>query len=130
MRRDVGVHAVARGLETGPDCGYRRAFALGAGDMDDRWKGVLRIAERREKPLDAAERQVDQLRMQPSEALENPVAARRSHSAALRSGRAATCGWTTAGGCGFRSRPRIRANVACSSARDTTWSIMPWSSKY
>ena len=130
MRRDVGMHAVARGLETGPHRGHRRAFALGAGDVHDRRKVVLRIAQRREQPLDAAERQIDQLRMQPAEALENPVAGRRSHSAPLRSGRASICGTTAAGGCGLRSRPRIRANVACSSARGTTWSTMPCSSRY
>ncbi len=45
MRRDVSVHVVARGLETGPHRRYRRAFALGAGDVDDRRKIVLRIAQ-------------------------------------------------------------------------------------
>ena len=60
--------------------------------MDDRRQLVLRIAERREQPLDAAERQIDQLRVQPAEPLENPVARRRGHSAALRSGRASICG--------------------------------------
>ena len=55
---------------------------------------------------------------------------RQGLSAALKSGRAAICGRAAAGGCGFRSRPRIRANVACNSARGTTWSTMPWSSKY
>ena len=130
MRRDVGVHAVARGFEAGPHRRHRRAFAFGAGDVHDRRKAVLRIAHRREKPLDAAERQIDQLRMKPAEALQNPVAGWRRHCAALKSGRAAICGRAAAGGCGFRSRPRIRANVACNSARGTTWSTMPWSSKY
>src|SRR3984893_19058892 len=71
VRRDVRMYAVARGLDRGPHHRHRRALAFGAGDVHDRRKAVLRIAHRREKPLDAAERQIDQLRMQPAEALEN-----------------------------------------------------------
>ena len=64
MRRDVGVDPVAGGFEAGAQGRDRRALAVGAGDMDDRRQLVLRIAERRQQPLDAAERQVDQLRVQ------------------------------------------------------------------
>src|SRR5207302_248785 len=87
--------------------------------------GAFAFFEKRDQRL-----LVDQPRMQPSEALQNPVAGWRGHSAALRSGRASICGTTGAGGWGLRSRPRIRANVACSSARGTTWSTMPCSSRY
>ena len=53
-----------RGLEHRLQVGGDRALAVGAGDVDDRRQRSCGIAELRQQPLDAAERQVDQLRMQ------------------------------------------------------------------
>ena len=64
MRRGVDVHALARRLQHGLEVGDGRALAVGAGDVDDGRQAGFRVAELGQQPLDAAERQVDQLRMQ------------------------------------------------------------------
>ncbi len=56
--------------------GERRSLAVGAGHVHDGRQLVLRIPERGEQALDAAERQVDRLRMQLLEALKQRVAHR------------------------------------------------------
>ena len=83
VRRGVGVHRQARGLEPGAQHGDDRALAVGAGDMDDRRQPALRVAERGQEPLDAAEREVDDLRVQRGQAGEDRVAG-RAHCAAAR----------------------------------------------
>ena len=64
VRRGVDVHARAGGFEYRLEIGGDRALAVGAGDVHDRRQLVVGIAELAEQPLDAAERQIDQLRMQ------------------------------------------------------------------
>ena len=64
MRRGVDVHARARGLEHGLEIGRHRALAVGAGDVHARRQAFVGIAELAEQPLDAAERKIDQQRMQ------------------------------------------------------------------
>ena len=64
MRRGVDVHALARRLQHGLEVGRGRALAVGAGDVDDGRQAILRVAELGQQPLDAAERKVDQLRVQ------------------------------------------------------------------
>ena len=110
-------------LERGAKEGAGRAFAVGAGDMEDGRKRVLRAAEPVEQAGDAVEPE--------------PVAAGRKQATA---GRAAPGrpGRPTA-----RSRPSgrrflLRRQIAdqlaqasrCSSWRGTTMSTMPWSSRY
>ncbi len=51
-------------LEDRPHERDRRAFAVGAGDMDHRRQPPFRMIERGQKALDAAERQVDAFGMQ------------------------------------------------------------------
>jgi hypothetical protein len=58
------VHALARRLQHGFEVGHGRAFAVGAGDVDDGRHPGLRVAELRQQPLDAAQREVDELGMQ------------------------------------------------------------------
>ena len=64
------MHALARGLEDRAHERDGRALAVGAGDVDDRRQPPLRMAERGEQPLDAAERQIDALGMQRQQARE------------------------------------------------------------
>ena len=64
MRRRIDVHARAGGFEDRLQVGGDRALAVGAGDVHDRRQLRVRIAQLAEQPLDTAERQVDQLRMQ------------------------------------------------------------------
>ena len=124
MRLGECMHAMSARFEAGAQCGYRRSLAIGAGDVDDRRQPVLRITERRKQPLDAAERQIDQFRVQPAKPLEYPVTLRRGHEVS------GIIGTTVVGGCGSHRSPRKRPNVARSSARGTTRSTMPWSRRY
>ena len=64
MRRGVDVHALAGRLQHRLEEGRRRALAVGAGDVDDGRQAAFGIAELGEQRLDAAEREVDQPRMQ------------------------------------------------------------------
>ncbi len=62
-----------RGFEAGAQEGDGRALAVGAGDMDHRRQPTLRLAQRRQQPQHAVERQVDELRMQPQQPLQDGV---------------------------------------------------------
>src|SRR6476646_11191491 len=64
MGRRIGVHAFARGLQDSAQERDRRAFAVGAGDMNHRWQFFLGMIERNEQALHAIERQVDAPGMQ------------------------------------------------------------------
>ena len=62
--RGVDVHALSRRFQ---DRAHERdggAFAVGAGDMDERRQTPFGMTERREEALDALERQIDALGMQ------------------------------------------------------------------
>ena len=74
--RGVGLHRGARRTQHGAQEGDHRALAVGPGDVDDRGQVRLRMAEAREQPLDAAERKVDQLGVQPGQAVEDRVTPR------------------------------------------------------
>ena len=80
MRRGVDVHALAGGLQHRLQEGRERALAVGAGDVDHRRQAVLRVAELGEQRLDAAERQVDQPRMQRLELGQQLVARAHGYS--------------------------------------------------
>src|SRR5581483_4176566 len=116
MRRGVDVHAVAGGLETGAERRHRRTLAVGAGHVDHGRQAALGISEGRQQPLDAVEGEVDELRMELREPLQNAVAAQEAAS-----GRGSN-GTTSAGGVGWQSMSRMRASVSCSSQRGTTMS--------
>src|SRR5262249_20661293 len=73
MWRRIDVYAPAGRVEHGPQVGDDRALAVGAGDVDDRRQAALRMADRVEQPPDAAERQVDELRMQLRQPLEDDI---------------------------------------------------------
>src|SRR5205807_562207 len=97
--------------------------AVGAGDMDHRRQLFLRVTERGEQPFDAAQRQVDLLRVQLRQPRQHPVAGQWSgHGAILPSYGGAGSATLTSARCGSRNNERMRARVACSSARGTTWS--------
>ena len=68
-------------LEAGAQHGDDRALAVGAGDVDDRRQPALGMAERGEQPLDAAEREVDDLGVERGQPVEDAVGG-RAHSAA------------------------------------------------
>ena len=70
------MHALAERLGDGAGEGEERAFAVGAGDMQHRRQLLLRMTERGKQPLDAPERQVDRLRMQLFQPLQQRVARR------------------------------------------------------
>ncbi len=71
------MHLVALRLQRCAQEGNQRALAVGAGDMHRRRQGLLRITERRQKPLDAAERQVDSLGVQAQKAVEDRFTSRQ-----------------------------------------------------
>ncbi len=73
MRRGVDVHGEPGRFEDRAHEGDRRALAVRAGDVDRRRQPPVRAAERVEKTLDAAERQVDRLRMQGEKARDQRV---------------------------------------------------------
>ena len=80
VRRGVDVHALAGGLQHGLEEGRHRALAVGAGDVDDRRQALLGMAELGQQRLDAAERQVDQPRVQRLQLGQNVIA--RGHRGA------------------------------------------------
>lgn len=53
MRAGIDMRGEAGGLDRGAEKGAGRAFAVGAGDMEDRWQAVLRVAETGEQRRDA-----------------------------------------------------------------------------
>ena len=63
MWRRIDVHALAGRFENGARERDRRTLAVGAGDVNKRRQPAFGMIERREQALDAAERQVDALRM-------------------------------------------------------------------
>ena len=83
MRRGVDMHALAQRLGDGAGEGEERALAVGAGDMHHRRQFILRVAESGEQPLDPPQRQVDRLRVELFQPLQQRVA--RRHSWARRS---------------------------------------------
>jgi len=102
------VDAMARGLEAGAECRHRRALAVGAGDMDHRRQPALGMIQRREQPLDAVEREIDELRMELAKALQDPIAAQ---AVAPPAGRGSS-GTTGGGGARLQRRSRTRASVS------------------
>ena len=76
MRRGVDMYALAERLGDGAGEGQEGALAVGAGDMHHRRQLVLRVAESGKQPLDAPKRQVDRLRMQLFQPLQQRVARR------------------------------------------------------
>lgn len=56
MRRVIGMHNPAIGLQHGAQHGGGRAFAVGAGNMNDRRAFILRVIERGEDAPHAVER--------------------------------------------------------------------------
>ena len=89
MRRGIDVHALAERLGDGAGEGEERALAVGAGDMQHRRQLLFGLAERGEQPLDAPKRQVDRLRVQLLQPLEQRVARRDPRA---RRSRARRCG--------------------------------------
>ena len=76
MRRGIDMHAFAERLGDGAGEGEERALAVGAGDMQHRGKLLLGMAERGKQALDPPERQVDRLRMQLFQPLQQRIARR------------------------------------------------------
>ena len=70
------MHALAERLGDGAGEGEEGALAVGAGDMHHRRQLVLRVAESGKQPLDAPKRQVDRLRVQLFQPLQQRVARR------------------------------------------------------
>ena len=56
MRRVISVHTVALRLQYGAQHGGGRAFAIGAGNMNDGGAFILRMVERGQEPPHAVER--------------------------------------------------------------------------
>ena len=77
VRRDVAVHPIARGNQHRFEIGDDAALAVGPGNVDDRRRGALRVAERVEQPGHAPEREVDGLGMEREQAVEDRVARAR-----------------------------------------------------
>ena len=92
VRARVRVHALARRLQRRAHERNRRALAIGARHVDDGRQIALRLAERLEQPLDAAEAEVDRRRVQCGKAGERGVARggrhRRRRSSRARAPRA------------------------------------------
>ena len=123
--RGIDVHALAGRFEDRAHEGNGRAFAVGAGDMDQRRQFLFRMIERGKQALDAIERQVDALGMQRQEPRQDGVdrpraGTRRTHAGAGRL--ASDCG--TLAGALVNSRHSL-AIVARISWRCTTMSTMP-----
>ncbi len=79
VRRGVDVGPLARRLQHGLEERGGGALAVGAGNMNDRRETLLRVAQLGEQRLDAAERKVDQPRVQLSQLGQELVA--RAHAA-------------------------------------------------
>ena len=58
------MHALSRGLKNRTQEGDRRAFAICAGNMNDRWQFFFGMIKRRKETLQAIKRQVDALGVQ------------------------------------------------------------------
>jgi hypothetical protein len=67
MRRCEHVHLEPRGLQHRPQEGDDGAFAVRPRHVNDRRHRLVRIAKRRQQPLDAVERQVNRLRVKMGE---------------------------------------------------------------
>src|SRR5262249_22706982 len=129
--RRVNVHTLARRFEDRPHEGDGRAFAVGAGDVNERRQPPFRMIERGKKPLDAAERQIDAFGMQRQEPREDGVdgvgvAGRRVHAGAGRLARSSSAPMAGA----LVNKRHSLAMVPRSSWRCTTMSTMPWSRRY
>src|SRR3984885_10162342 len=61
--RGIDMDPLARGFEDGAHKRDGRTFAVGAGDMDHWRQMPLGMAERRQQPFNAAERQINSLRV-------------------------------------------------------------------
>ncbi len=126
--RGIDMHALARRLEDRAHEGDGRAFAVGAGDVDDRRQAPLRMIERGEKPLDAIERKIDALGMQRQEPRQHGVERRGlglpiAHVTAGSGAGNARCSGALAGDL-VNSRHNF-AMVPRNSWRCTTMSTMP-----
>src|SRR6202451_1701375 len=123
------MHALAGRFEDRAHEGNGRAFAVGAGDMDQRRQFLFRMIERGKQALDAIERRVDALGMQRQQSRQDGIDCRRAgtraHAGAGRLAR--DCG--TLAGALVNSRHSF-AMVAFLSRRSTTMSTMPWSRRY
>ncbi len=86
VRRGVDVHARARRLQHRLEIGGDGSLAVGAGDVHARRKPLVRVAELRQQPLDASERQIDQLGMQQFQ-LGEELSARRHFGSSYRPSR-------------------------------------------
>ena len=123
VRAGEDMDRVARRFERGAEEGAGRALAVGAGDVEDRRKLVLRAAE-------------------PVEQRARCARARAGRRPARASTSRSSCAWTP--GCAERAKSAIRrppsppardrrsssASFSFSSPRGTTMSIMPCSSRY
>ena len=131
MWRGIGMHALARRFQPGTDHRLGGPLAIGPGDMDDRWDVAFRMVQRRKKPVDTVQRQVDDLGMQRHHPLEDDV---RSDTHALTSAVSAGSAGAmlpgggrsprTAGGSCISSRVRT-INSSRSALRWVTRSSMP-----
>ena len=68
------MNTFAHRLGDGAQEGEEGALAIRAGDMDDRRQLLLGMAKGREQTLDAPEREIDRLRVQLLQALEQRIA--------------------------------------------------------
>ena len=73
MRRGVDMDAIACRLGHGAQIGDQRALAVGAGDMHHRRQLQMRRADVRQQPFDPPKLEVDELGMQPHEAVEDRI---------------------------------------------------------
>ena len=76
--RRIDMHALAGRFKNRAHEGDGRAFAVGAGDMDQRRQFLFGMIERGKQALDAIERQIDALWMQRQEPRQNGVDCRRA----------------------------------------------------
>ena len=67
------MNPVAGCFQNGTAGSNDRSLPIGAGYMNNRRQFLFRIAQAVQKPLQAAEREIDFFRMQPGEPLQNPV---------------------------------------------------------
>ena len=83
VRRGIDMDSVARGLGHGAQIGDQRTLAVGAGDMHHRRQLQMWRADIGQQALDALKPEIDELGMQPREAVENRV----GHGACRLTGR-------------------------------------------